>query len=197
MFFIKVNKKIYEQKVKEAQKPKGFTLLFSILVSTLVLAVGASVVSIALRQLVISGTGRDSQYAFYAANTGVECALYWDSIGGSHFATSSDSTDFSGPMYCLGINIADLINNGDDNYGVPADKKTANQAETKFRLEFEEIGPDNEEVEYCTDVVVKKEKVTNPTTSRSRIKTTIISSGYNTCDTTNPRRIERGLEVIY
>ena len=28
--------------------------------------------------MALSGTGRDSQFAFYAADVGAECALYWD-----------------------------------------------------------------------------------------------------------------------
>jgi hypothetical protein len=59
----------------------GFVLLYAVMTSTIVLAVGVSIISIALKQLTISTLGRESQYAFYAANTGAECALYWDFHG--------------------------------------------------------------------------------------------------------------------
>lgn len=49
--------------------------------ASIILAVGVSIISIALKQLQISTVGRESQYAFYAANTGAECALYWDFHG--------------------------------------------------------------------------------------------------------------------
>jgi len=56
-------------------------LLYAVMTSTIILAVGVSIISIALKQLSISTLGRESQYAFYAANTGAECALYWDFHG--------------------------------------------------------------------------------------------------------------------
>ena len=87
---------------KVIKKEKGFVLLFSVLVSVLVLAVGASIISISLKQVILSGTGRDSQFAFYAANTGAECALYWDLAGDSDgniiFATSFTIVSIDGSL---------------------------------------------------------------------------------------------------
>jgi len=56
-------------KFKKNNKREGFVLLFAVLISSLVLAVGISMISIALKQVQLSGSGRDSQYAFYVANT--------------------------------------------------------------------------------------------------------------------------------
>ncbi len=56
----------------------GFTLLLAALVSSIVLAVGAAIFGIAQKQVILSAIGRDSQFAFYAADTAAECALYWD-----------------------------------------------------------------------------------------------------------------------
>ena len=68
----------------------------------------------AVRQVLLSGTGRDSQYAFYAANTGIECAMYWDLQASSTdsfvFATSSDTSINSGfGAECIGINLSSEI----------------------------------------------------------------------------------------
>jgi hypothetical protein len=63
------------------KRSRGFVLLYAVMTSTIILAVGVSIISIALKQLNISTVGRESQYAFYAANTGAECALYWDFHG--------------------------------------------------------------------------------------------------------------------
>src|SRR3990167_1921564 len=57
---------------------KGFTLLLAALVSSIVLARGTSIFQLAQKELTLSSIGRDSQFAFYAADTGAECALYWD-----------------------------------------------------------------------------------------------------------------------
>src|SRR3989344_5729485 len=69
-------------------KERGFTLLLAALVASIVLAVGAAIFGIAQKQLTLSAIGRDSQFAFYAADTAAECALYWD-FRCSYFASST------------------------------------------------------------------------------------------------------------
>ena len=70
---------------------KGFTLLFTVLFISASLAISLGLSSLVIGQIQLSGSGRDSQLAFYAADSGVECALYWDGAKNS-FATSSQST---------------------------------------------------------------------------------------------------------
>lgn len=59
-------------------KERGFTILLAALVTSLVLTLGISIFSVAQKQVLLSSLGRNSQYAFYAADSGAECALYWD-----------------------------------------------------------------------------------------------------------------------
>lgn len=76
-------------------KNKGFTLFVAMVVAGTLLLIAAGIVSLAVRQALISTSGRDSQQAFYAADAGVECALFWDvqnPSGTSAFATSTGST---------------------------------------------------------------------------------------------------------
>lgn len=70
------------------KQQRGFTILLAALVGSLVLALGISVFTIAQKQIVLSGVGRGSQFAFYAADSGGECALYHDMRMGL-FSTSS------------------------------------------------------------------------------------------------------------
>src|SRR3989344_3569012 len=67
---------------------RGFTLLLSALIASIVLVLGASIFQIAQKELTLSSIGRDSQFAFYAADTGAECALYWD-IRHSYFGLAT------------------------------------------------------------------------------------------------------------
>ena len=63
------------------QKSKGnsgFALLFAVLMSSLMLSIGLSIFGIAIRELSISTAARQSIFAFYAADSGRECVLYWD-----------------------------------------------------------------------------------------------------------------------
>lgn len=171
------------------QKDRGFTLLFAVLVSVLILAVGASIISIALKQVILSGAGRESQYAFYAANTGIECALFWDiqGNGGTNVYIENDTQSSPDDYTTSGIDcaggISDILSNGVD----------STEGETTFRVNFTEV-LDGDAIEYCADVTVNKDESGG---SPNRIVTTIESRGYNTCDENNPRRIERGLELTY
>lgn len=83
---------------------RGFTLFIALIVSSLLLAIGFSLSTIILKQLVFANSGKESQLAFYAADSGSECALFWDrkDINGTtvfdgSFATSTtDSNIFCG-----------------------------------------------------------------------------------------------------
>lgn len=91
---------------------RGFTLLLAALVATIVLSLGAAIYTIAFKQVVLSSIGRDSQLAFYAADTMAECALYWD-VRQNIFSTSSSAT-FPMTVFnmCLGEDvIINRVNN--------------------------------------------------------------------------------------
>lgn len=52
--------------------------MLAALVASVALALGTSIFALAQKELALSSIGRDSQFAFYAADSGAECALYWD-----------------------------------------------------------------------------------------------------------------------
>jgi hypothetical protein len=64
--------------IKNTRSPRGFTLLLATITSTLLLILGSTVFNIIQKEIVLSSLGRDSQFAFYTADAGAECALYWD-----------------------------------------------------------------------------------------------------------------------
>ncbi|MCA9361349.1 hypothetical protein KC845_02205 [Candidatus Kaiserbacteria bacterium] len=55
----------------------GFALLLSIIISSVVLAIGLTLLSVALKQLNLSAVSRESEVAFQVANIGLECSRYW------------------------------------------------------------------------------------------------------------------------
>jgi len=81
---------MYVLKTKK-QKNKGFTLLISVLVSGVLLAIALAIFNITIKEILLSSSGRDSQFAFYAADSGTECALYWD-LQNNSFSTSTASS---------------------------------------------------------------------------------------------------------
>ncbi len=65
--------------IKEFKKfNKGFILILTLIVMSFVLMIGLGIYNIILKEIQISNLGKDSQIALYAADSGIECALYWD-----------------------------------------------------------------------------------------------------------------------
>lgn len=64
--------------MKTAKSSRGFTLLYAVLISSVLLAIGIAIFEITVRELRLSSVIRESQYAFYAADAGVECVLHSD-----------------------------------------------------------------------------------------------------------------------
>lgn len=177
---------------------RGFTIFFAVLVASLALAVGLSIYELLVRELELSRTAAQSQYAIYAADTGSECALYWDfnysDTDGSAFATTSDYV-YGGIGSGVTCNTQDITTQGPYQiditsglYDLSCSPSSwcilagANYATTTFSITFP---PEP----YCATVEVGK--YGNPS------RTTVIAHGYNTCDPKGVDRLERALLVTY
>jgi Tfp pilus assembly protein PilX len=149
---------------------KGFTLFMSLVLAGTLLLIASGVVNLAVKQSLISSSGRESQLAFYAADTGMECALFWDVKNPegeqSAFATTTTST-----ITCN----QDAAN--------PDNEWVVGGADVSM-VEYITFLPEP----YCAKVIVTK---------HDSGTTTIESLGYNTCDLTNPRRVERAVRATY
>ncbi|MDP3052142.1 MAG: hypothetical protein Q8N42_01405 [bacterium] len=77
----------------------GFTLLLAILITSIALAISSGLSAFVIRGLSISIIGRESQKAIFAADSGIECVLYWD-FNQNKFATTSSPQTIS----CAGSN---------------------------------------------------------------------------------------------
>lgn len=149
----------------------GFTLLLSALIASIVLALGASIFRLAQKELILSSVGRDSQFAFYAADTGAECALFWD-IRYRYFATSTPS----------GVEPAC------DGEALQATGRSASYPQTMI-FRFEPNG-------YCVDVSVEKTVDADTGALRSVIR----ADGFSTACagiSTSPRVLQRSVELRY
>ena len=171
-----------------SQSRRGFAMLFAVLVSSVLLSIGLSIFNLTVKELSLSSSGRESQFSFYSADSGAECALYWDFKGQDIFATSSSSRIPSpAAPDCAGtnINIAPYISD-------------SVSAKTRFAFEILNFSPSGSPANYCVEVVVSK------TFSGSIITTSIDSRGYNTgsasgnvCTSSDPNRVERALQIRY
>ncbi len=174
---------------------KGFTIFFAMLVGSLSLAIGLAIYDLTIRELDLSATATQSQYAIYAADAGAECVLYWDAWwngGGSAFATSTQSAPPSSGATCLG---QDIITDGTPpaTYAPPSTSWTdwvltsnASSATTTFTL-----GLGSTATSACAVVDVNK------VSQSGAIITTIVSRGFNVCAPNITPRVERRFEVRY
>ena len=153
---------------------RGFTVLLAALVASITLAIGVSIFEITQKQIILSSLGRDSQFAFYTADTGAECALYWDVRRGL-FGTSTP------PVFQSGI--TDPKCDGQSLNILPTTLPTSHPYTRSFQLE-----PGG----FCSQVSVKKD-VMNP-------RTVIHADGFSTkCSDigTSPRTLQRSVELHY
>ena len=175
----------------------GYTLLFAVLVASLVLAVGISILNISRKELILTAGQRQSGYAFYAADAGYECAVYWDfqgafTVNGGTPATSVNCGQTTEPNV-----------NGTP-AGVPVQEALGNDPSTdptSFSFSFQVPAPANASSTECAVVTV----VQTPASQSAPAMTDIYSQGYNTgwtgpsgnCSGAGSNKVERELHATY
>lgn len=147
---------------------KGFTLILAVLISSIVLAIGLAMFNISVKQTLLSYTARESHFAFYAADSGLECTEYWEYVN-DWFNIAKTPPGNTDNITCNGSSIAVTYSTAGANFirtftlnlGTPPDAP-------------------------CAEVTITK-TATPSTIMESR--------GYNTCDTNNPKRTERAIRI--
>jgi Tfp pilus assembly protein PilE len=71
-------KKSKIQNQKLLKQNSGFVILFTVLIASIILAIALGIASVSYREVLLSSTANDAEFSFFAADTGAECALYWD-----------------------------------------------------------------------------------------------------------------------
>ncbi len=66
------------------KKRGGFVILFAVTISAIILAIALGVSSIALKEVRFGTNARDANDAFFAADTGIEYALFHDKTPSSY-----------------------------------------------------------------------------------------------------------------
>jgi Tfp pilus assembly protein PilX len=56
----------------------GFVILFAVLITAIILLIGVGIFRVSVKEAILSSTARESTLAFFASDTGIECALYHD-----------------------------------------------------------------------------------------------------------------------
>ncbi|MES2225693.1 MAG: hypothetical protein V4480_02690 [Patescibacteria group bacterium] len=153
----------------------GFALLIAIIFTSVVLALGASLLDVAYKQVLLSSSAKQSQYAFYNADSALECALYWDQTSNA-FSYSAPAP--GGSIVC-------------DSQAVKAYSSTQ---DAFAGLRTTVFGTSDTSDPTCTGSNISATVTVLKQTDGS---TRIYADGYNTCNASSNTRIERGLKVHY
>ena len=150
------------------QPQRGFTLLIAVVLSGVILSLSLALLDIAYKQIVLSSTAKQSQYAFYNADSALECILYYDQTFDAFNANPTGLTQIS----CNGRTI---------------DFSSAGSVPKVTLMTIPCVGTGATEAAY---VEIYKGYATLPSTR-------MYATGYSTCNSTDTRRIERGVKVLY
>ncbi len=204
----------FKSTILRMNSSKGYTLLFAVIVSVLVLSIAAFILSVSRKQFILSSSARDSVYAFYAADSGLECAI--ENVDA--LATSSPTEKIH--IQCGGKDIEATLQGNSDTEGTTTfsmltgtgtfngnsnDPKTQSGAASCAALTVSYTAtpgkPGTPAVKDETTGEITKEAVPGVAGE----KTVVVSSrGYNIgwnqgtsdCSTPGPRKVERALEYI-
>ena len=157
---------------ERTQNVRGFALLVAIILTSVILTISLALLDIAYKQVVLSSTGRQSQYAFYAADSAMECALYWDQKQNAFaYSVTPPST-----ISCAGKTISVTSS-------VSAGVRTST-----FNMPCPTTG---------NDAIVRIYKTNGSICNSGTATSCLYSTGFNSCNASDTRRIERGLKVFY
>ncbi len=90
-------------KNKIKKNKKGFVMLFAVVISSMILAIALGISDIAMKQFQFSNSLKEANQAFFAADVGVECALYFDAMTPSAYGELNPPQ----PTECAG-NVVDV-----------------------------------------------------------------------------------------
>lgn len=179
---------------------RGFTILFSVVFAALLLSVGISIFNLAIKELRLSSSGRESQFAFYAADTAMECTLFYDGMGAFKIASTTYTPTYRGSS-----------SPSCDSYVLTQDPDTSldMQKWTEYDSASGEICFNNSchtgllkkttfsfkmnNLPYCAHVYVYKADESPTDLGYTKIDV----RGYNTCEIDSPGRVERGVTAVY
>lgn len=145
--------------------PRGVTLLIAIILVSVLLALGLALIDVAYKQAVLASTVKQSEIAFYAADSALECALYWDQQMGA-FSYSTPLSSITCATRSMSVTSSVNGSTRTSSFNVPCETGGGTRA----------------------TVVAYKQ---------SNGQTAIYASGYSSCSTSDPRRVERGLKVTF
>ncbi len=141
----------------------GFVSLFAVLISLIILAITLGIATVAFKENVLASSAQEGSYALFAADSGLECALYYDSI--DTFMLPDGSMSINPNIECGGQSLLTSTNPGD---------KTVS-----FKFDISMGNPALSNQSRCVDVLVDKDATMTDSLGNSVEATKIYANGYN------------------
>jgi hypothetical protein len=178
------NKKRLESFIFKKNRKSGVALIFAMLISGIILAIALGIINIAVKEINFNTSAQSTNEAFFAADTGIECALYNDK--------SSGVTPFADPI------------SGNVNCLLSGNNLTLNEGGSIPPPWVFVLSGLGESGQACAEVTVTK--VFDTSSPPVLLSTSIVSTGFNMgyddgsghCGfSDNANRVERVLKVNY
>lgn len=151
----------------------GFAILYTVIVIALVTGISAALLGAAFRQTRLVTTSAQSTQALAAADTGLECALFWD-LQEDAFAISNPENTID----CAQVNNITVQDNG---------TKTDDDGRQYYARKFA-ISSSN--ADTCLTAQVRKYQASGGDPAKTEIR----SFGYDDCA---DKAVERALRTSY
>lgn len=155
---------------------KGYAILFTVIIVSAISVITAGISNAIYKQIVLSSLAKDSQSAFYMADTASDCALLFD------MEVADTNVDFLN-----GLPITWACGSNVDNS--PMQMTVTPDVNSYDMMPSSEESTSNRP---CYRVEVEKD-----TTDPLLTKTTILANGYNICNKNNIRTVERQIKIVY
>jgi hypothetical protein len=185
-------------------KNRGYSLIFAVMVGSMLMLIGASIISLATKERDIVTSSRESQVAFFSADAALECALYSDLQGTNGRSVFLEPYNFdlkSGGMNPFTYNFSC---GNFPTMQITSTKSVDNQTVTNT---FSLISvSDNSSILNNACVLVEVKKYDDPSDGDNsitepdgyKVTTTIKAMGRNSaCGTKKNIQVERAVEVSY
>ncbi|MES2930801.1 MAG: hypothetical protein V4665_03405 [Patescibacteria group bacterium] len=161
---------------KRASFKRGYAILFTVVVVSVISLIAFGISNTTFKQIILSSLAKDSEIAFYQADTAVECALYADGVINMFSVLTTPPAQWN-------CGIAAVSGN-----------KYSLQVKTVTPGSEYEIEPTSPGTLPCFEISVQK---TVPSDPADPVFTKTKGRGYNNCDKTNARTVQREIEINY
>ncbi len=177
---INIKKNTFVQ--NKSSRESGYAVMFAVILVSIISLISIGLSNTTLKQMMLASGAKDSQLAFYESDMAMECALYADN-------QTPYLIDILNPLPPVTSFYCGLNKNG--NPFLVEISYTLSGLDVTYNLDpASSVGTS---LDPCFRIIINKDNTTDP----NRTITTIKANGYNTCNLTSNRTVERTIEVSY